>query len=117
MSTTPRMPLTSRQRPCLQGDEWEEKWGEWWASLGRANKWADKWGKDGGSVWHEKWGEDYDGEGGCIKYTDKVRQRLRGCFSMLVFCAIQDIGHCGAAMEHQMLLCQQHTKVPSLVMS
>ena len=32
----------------MQGDEWEEKWGEWWASMGRANKWAkdfrvDRW--------------------------------------------------------------------------
>ena len=56
----------------MQGDEWEEKWGEWWASLGRANKWAEKWAKDGTNVWHEKWGEEYDGEGGCVKYTDKV---------------------------------------------
>lgn len=56
----------------VQGDEWEEKWGEWWASLGRANKWAEKWAKDGTNVWHEKWGEEYDGQGGCVKYTDKV---------------------------------------------
>ena len=74
VSPTPGKLFTTCRRTCLQGDEWEEKWGEWWASLGRANKWADKWGKDGGSVWHEKWGEDYDGEGGCIKYTDRVRQ-------------------------------------------
>lgn len=60
----------------LQGDEWEEKWGEWWASLGRANKWADKWAKDGNNVWHEKWGEEYDGEGGCVKFTDKVTQAV-----------------------------------------
>lgn len=40
--------------------------------MGRANKWADKWAKDGTNVWHEKWGEEYDGEGGCVKFTDKV---------------------------------------------
>ena len=61
----------------MQGDEWEEKWGEWWASLGRANKWAEKWAKDGTNVWHEKWGEEYDGEGGCVKYTDKVPAGLQ----------------------------------------
>ena len=42
--------------------------------MGRANKWADKWAKDGNNVWHEKWGEEYDGEGGCVKFTDKVKQ-------------------------------------------
>ena len=42
--------------------------------MGRANKWADKWAKDGNNVWHEKWGEEYDGEGGCVKFTDKVEQ-------------------------------------------
>jgi len=55
-----------------QGDEWEEKWGEHYAAGGEANKYADKWGKDGPNVWHERWGEDYDGRGGCTKYTDKV---------------------------------------------
>ena len=40
--------------------------------MGRANKWAEKWAKDGTNVWHEKWGEEYDGEGGCVKFTDKV---------------------------------------------
>ena len=40
--------------------------------MGRANKWANKWAKDGTNVWHEKWGEEYDGEGGCVKFTDKV---------------------------------------------
>ena len=110
MSTNPRKLSTSSPRPCLQGDEWEEKWGEWWASLGRANKWADKWGKDGGSVWHEKWGEDYDGEGGCIKYTDKVRPGLCASLSMPVLCAIQqDRGHCGPAHGALMLLGQGHT--------
>jgi hypothetical protein len=57
---------------CQQGDEWEEKWGEHYAASGEANKYADKWGKDGPNVWHERWGEDYDGRGGCTKYTDKV---------------------------------------------
>ena len=57
----------------LQGDEWEERWGEHYCSGGRANKYADKWGKDGPNVWHERWGEDYDGAGGCTKYTDKAR--------------------------------------------
>ena len=89
MSTIPGRLSATFHRPCLQGDEWEEKWGEWWASLGRANKWADKWGKDGGSVWHEKWGEDYDGEGGCIKYTDRVRHGLCGGLGMLISRAIQ----------------------------
>ncbi|EIE19758.1 hypothetical protein COCSUDRAFT_19282 [Coccomyxa subellipsoidea C-169] len=45
--------------------EWEERWGEQYWSLGRANKYADKWGKEGNNVWHERWGEDYDGDGGC----------------------------------------------------
>ena len=44
--------------------------------MGRANKWADKWAKDGTNVWHEKWGEEYDGEGGCVKFTDKVGQSV-----------------------------------------
>ncbi len=56
-----------------QGDEWEEKWGEHYWSMGKANKYADKWGKEGINVWHERWGEDYDGVGGCTKWTDKVR--------------------------------------------
>ena len=57
----------------LQGDEWEEKWGEHYWSKGKAQKWADKWGKDGGNVWHEKWGEDYPpGSDACLKYTDRV---------------------------------------------
>ena len=55
-----------------QGDEWEEKWGEQYWNLGRASKYADKWGQEGTNVWHERWGEDYDGSGGCFKYTDKV---------------------------------------------
>ncbi len=58
--------------PSNQGDEWEEKWGEQYWNLGRANKYADKWGREGTNVWHERWGEDYDGSGGCFKYTDKV---------------------------------------------
>jgi hypothetical protein len=45
------------------GDEWEEKWGEYYTSEGKVAKWADKWGKAGPNVWHEKWGEDY--QGGC----------------------------------------------------
>ena len=57
-----------------QGDEWEEKWGERYGSAGWANKYADKWAKDGPNVWHERWGEDYDGSGGCVKYTDKARR-------------------------------------------
>jgi hypothetical protein len=59
-----------------KGDEWEEKWGEHYAAGGEANKYADKWGKDGPNVWHERWGEDYDGRGGCTKYTDKWAERL-----------------------------------------
>ena len=43
---------------------------------GGANKYADKWAKDGPNVWHERWGEDYDGTGGCVKYTDKVGGNL-----------------------------------------
>ena len=61
----------------LQGDEWEEKWGEHYWSKGKAHKWADKWGKEGSNVWHEKWGEDYPpGGDACLKYTDKA------CFSL-----------------------------------
>ena len=41
--------------------------------MGKAHKYADKWGKEGVNVWHERWGEDYDGVGGCTKWTDKVR--------------------------------------------
>ncbi len=51
--------------------------------MGRANKWADKWAKDGTNVWHEKWGEEYDGEGGCVKFTDKV---LLVCAQTSDFC-------------------------------
>eukprot|EP00884_Botryococcus_braunii_P009595 jgi/Botrbrau1/18637/Bobra.0367s0073.1 len=60
----------------VSGDEWEEKWGEKYWSMGRANKYADKWGKEGINVWHERWGEDYDGAGGCVKWTDKWAERL-----------------------------------------
>jgi len=52
--------------------------------MGRANKWADKWAKDGTNVWHEKWGEEYDGEGGCVKFTDKV---------LLVYAQTFDVKH------------------------
>ena len=62
-----------------QGDEWEEKWGERYGSAGWANKYADKWAKDGPNVWHERWGEDYDGGGGCVKYTDKARRTYTEC--------------------------------------
>ena len=64
----------------MQGDEWEEKWGEQYWNLGRANKYADKWGREGTNVWHERWGEDYDGSGGCFKYTDKVPASPESCF-------------------------------------
>lgn len=57
---------------ALQSDSWEEKWEEHYTASGAANKYADKWGKDGPNVWHERWGEDYNGGGGCVKYTDKV---------------------------------------------
>ena len=40
--------------------------------MGKAHKYADKWGKEGVNVWHERWGEGYDGVGGCTKWTDKV---------------------------------------------
>lgn len=63
----------------MQGEEWEEKWGERYWSMGKANKYADKWGKEGANVWHERWGEDYDGSGGCVKYTDKVQSPLQTC--------------------------------------
>ena len=29
------------------GEEWEEKWGEFYSGSGHINKWADKWGKAG----------------------------------------------------------------------
>ena len=32
---------------CLQGDEWEEKWGEHYHDSGKVAKYADKWGKAG----------------------------------------------------------------------
>jgi hypothetical protein len=32
------------------GEEWEERWGEWYAAAGEVNKWAEKWGKRGGDV-------------------------------------------------------------------
>jgi hypothetical protein len=32
---------------CLQGDEWEEKWGEHYHNSGKVAKFADKWGKAG----------------------------------------------------------------------
>ena len=58
----------------VQEDQWEEKWGEHYWSKGKAQKWADKWGKEGSNVWHERWGEDYPpGGDSCLKYTDKVR--------------------------------------------
>lgn len=57
----------------VQGDQWEEKWGEHYWSKGKAQKWADKWGKEGTNVWHERWGEDYPpGGDACFKYTDKA---------------------------------------------
>jgi hypothetical protein len=34
----------------LQGDEWEEKWGEHYHVSGKVAKFADKWGKTGESV-------------------------------------------------------------------
>lgn len=32
------------------GEEWEEKWGEFYSGSGAVNKWADKWGKRGSDV-------------------------------------------------------------------
>ncbi len=64
---------TQQRDAAAQGDEWEEKWGEHYWSMGKAHKYADKWGKEGVNVWHERWGEDYDGVGGCTKWTDKAR--------------------------------------------
>lgn len=61
----------------MQGEEWEEKWGEQYEPSGHANKWADKWAKKGPEIWHEKWGEDYNGQGSCMKYTDKVGALLK----------------------------------------
>jgi hypothetical protein len=34
----------------LKGDQWEEKWGEFYAATGNINKWAEKWGKSGADV-------------------------------------------------------------------
>jgi hypothetical protein len=31
----------------VQGDEWEEKWGEHYHNSGKVAKYADKWGKAG----------------------------------------------------------------------
>ena len=56
----------------MQGDQWEEQWGESYRRRGQAAKYADKWAQEGGQLWHERWGEDYDGEEGCVKWTDKV---------------------------------------------
>ena len=64
---------------CIQGEEWEERWSEDYWSMGKARKWADKWGREGPNVWHERWGEDYDGDNGCFKYTDKVGCLNRPC--------------------------------------
>ena len=58
--------------------EWEEKWGESYLSGGKAEKYADKWAREGTDTWHEKWGENYDGEGGCVKYTDRWAERPPG---------------------------------------
>ena len=58
--------------------EWEEKWSEVYWSGGKTEKWADKWGRDGGDIWHETWGEDYDGVGGCVKWTDRWAERPDG---------------------------------------
>ncbi|KAI8103336.1 hypothetical protein M9435_004675 [Picochlorum sp. BPE23] len=58
--------------------EWEEKWSEVYWSGGKTEKWADKWGRDGGDAWHETWGEDYDGFGGCVKWTDRWAERPDG---------------------------------------
>jgi hypothetical protein len=61
----------------LQGDEWDEKWGEHYHASGKVAKFADKWGKTGPNVWHERWGEDYDSGGdACVKWTDKWAERL-----------------------------------------
>ena len=32
------------------GEQWEEKWGEFYAATGNINKWAEKWGKRGADV-------------------------------------------------------------------
>jgi hypothetical protein len=61
---------------ALQGDEWEEKWGEHYHAGGKVAKFADKWGKTGPNVWHERWGEDYDTGVACVKWTDKWAERL-----------------------------------------
>lgn len=58
--------------------EWEEKWGESYLSGGKAEKFADKWAREGTDTWHEKWGENYDGQGGCVKYTDRWAERPPG---------------------------------------
>ncbi len=53
--------LTPLTAVMWQGDEWEERWSEYYHSGGHTAKTADKWGKNGPNVWHERWGEDYDG--------------------------------------------------------
>ena len=64
--------------------------------MGKAHKYADKWGKEGVNVWHERWGEDYDGVGGCTKWTDKVfpsgLPRLACCFGAYVFLPPSPLG-------------------------
>ena len=59
---------------CVQGNEWEEKWGEQYWSGGKVDKWANKWAREGGDIWHEKWGEMYDGHG----EASQARQAQRG---------------------------------------
>lgn len=58
--------------------EWEERWHEKYWSLGKTEKSADKWGRQGDHIWHERWGESYDGAGGCLKWTDRWAEANSG---------------------------------------
>lgn len=89
----------------MQGDEWEEKWGEHYWNLGRANKYADKWGREGTNVWHERWGEDYDGSGGCCKYTDKVDRAFMSILYISNFMPMKPVE--AAAQNHESLVVLQ----------
>ena len=85
----PRLPACLPVSPSrLQGHEWEEKWGERYWSAGRADKWADKWAREGADVWHEKWGENYDGSGAPSPLTAWL------CWSGWAVCCLGVVATC-----------------------
>lgn len=67
---------------AVQGDEWEEKWGEHYHDSGKVAKYADKWGKAGA---HIDWGEGASLDGtGAFSQVDICLRAASHCSSMAV---------------------------------